>query len=114
MKRFGLAFAIVSIAAIVSIPVRSQTGGADAKDAKHILTTMPQGQGRLTLTALNIDRDWASSTVHLKGDVRVEIWTSPKNERTVTVLRADEVDYNEITGKLSPRGNVAITVEEAK
>jgi lipopolysaccharide assembly outer membrane protein LptD (OstA) len=118
MKRFGLPLAAAFTAAIFSLPLCSQTGssagGIDTKDAKHFLTSLPHGEGRLTFVADNIEREWVPAIVHLKGNVRVEIWTSPKNGRSITVLRADEVDYNESTGKFSPHGNVSLTVEEAK
>ena len=118
MKRFGLPFAAAFTVATFSLPLCSQTssstGAADTKDAKHFLTTFPHGEGRLTFVADNIEREWTPWIVHLKGNVRVEIWTSPKNRRSMTVLRADEVDYNETTGKFSPHGNVSVTVEEAK
>ncbi|MBV9938620.1 MAG: hypothetical protein JO150_08965 [Acidobacteriaceae bacterium] len=110
MKRFVSVFATACTIAIISVPVFSQTSSStDAQDAKHVLTTMPNGS-RLTLVANSIDKEWAASIVHLKGNVLVEIWT--KNSPHVTVLRANEVDYDETTGKLSPRGNVSLTVND--
>jgi lipopolysaccharide assembly outer membrane protein LptD (OstA) len=90
--------------------VFSQTDSrADSQEVKHILTTMPSG-ARLTIAANTIDKDWTSSIIHLKGNVLVEVWA--KNSPKITILHADEVDYNETTGKLSPRGNVDLIVND--
>ncbi len=112
MKRLVPAFAIACTVAFAFTVAPSQASStAESHDKKHMLTTMPNGTG-LRLTANSIAKEWVPSIVHLKGDVLVEIWT--KNAHNVTVLRADEVDYNETTGELSPRGNVGLTVKEAK
>jgi lipopolysaccharide assembly outer membrane protein LptD (OstA) len=104
MKLFALGVAVACAMAI----------GSRGQDLKHILTAMPDGKGRLRLAATSVDTDWAASIVHLKGNVRVEIWTTAKNPGQAMVLRADEVDYHENTGEISPRGNVRLTVEDAK
>jgi len=110
MKRFGLAFTISSALTVVPQHAVSQ----NPQDMKHLLTTMPEGKGRIELIALNIDRSWTPPVVHLKGNVRIEIRTSPKNAREVTILHADEAEYHEDTGEILPRGNVRVTIEEAK
>jgi lipopolysaccharide assembly outer membrane protein LptD (OstA) len=104
MKFFALGIAIAC----------AMTVGSGGQDLKHVLTAMPDGKGRLRLEATHIDKDWTASVVHLKGNVRMEIWTTAKNPGQAMVLRADEVDYHENTGEISPRGNVRLTVEDAK
>jgi lipopolysaccharide assembly outer membrane protein LptD (OstA) len=115
MKRFVLGIAIACAMAIVPQLAVSQSGTSnDAQGLKHVLTTMPDGKGRIRIAATRIDKDWASSVVHLKGDVRVEIWTTTRYPGHATVLYADEVDYHENTGEISPRGNVRLMVEDAE
>jgi lipopolysaccharide assembly outer membrane protein LptD (OstA) len=115
MKRFAIGFAITSAIVVVALPALSQSGStAEIQVPKHIYTTMQNGLGNLTFEADNIDREWVPSIVHLKGNVLVQIRTVPKNNPTMTLLNADEVDYNETTGEFSPRGNVRLTVEAAK
>jgi len=115
MKRLIVKISLVCAMAASSRLVVPQTlTKGNPQDQKHMLTTMPNGKGRLRLVADSIDKDWAASTVHLKGDVRAEIWTAPKNVREAMFLSADEVDYNESTGAISPRGNVRLTVDDIK
>ena len=115
MKGLAMCFAVQCALMIASQSAIAQSAiRADEADAKHMLTTMPEGKGRLRLLANSINRDWASSVVHLKGNVRVEIWTTAKNPGQAVVLRADEVDYNESTGEISSRGNVRLKLEEGR
>ena len=71
-------------------------------------------RGLISAQADEIDKDWCSRIVHLKGNARVRIYTSTKDPHGVMVMRADEVDLNESTGDISPRGNVRLTIEEPK
>jgi lipopolysaccharide assembly outer membrane protein LptD (OstA) len=115
MNGLAISFAIPCALVIASHSAIAQSATrADEADPKYMLTTMPEGKGRLRLVAYSIDRDLASSVVHLKGSVRAEIWATAKNPGQAMVLRADEVDYNEITGEICPHGNVRVTLEEAR
>ena len=108
MKRFVVVLAIACTTAITSTAGFSQTASSpDTQERKHIGTTMPNGTP-LTFVANSIEKNWVTSVVHLKGDVLVEIHAS--KSPTVTVLHADEVDYDANTGDLTPRGNVNLTV----
>ena len=115
MKGLAMCIAIPCALMIASQSAIAQsTTRANETDAKYMLTTMPEGKGRLRLVANSIDRDWGSSVLHLKGSVQVEIWTTAKNPGQAMVLRADDVDYNETTGEISSRGKVRFTLEEAR
>jgi lipopolysaccharide assembly outer membrane protein LptD (OstA) len=85
------------------------------RNLKNLITTMPEGKGRLRLAAMSIDRDWTPPVIHLKGNVRIELWSAtPKVSPEVMVLRADEADYRQDTGEILPHGNVRVTLEDAK
>ena len=86
--------------------------GARPTETKYILVPMPKG--RVSAQADEIDKDWSSRIVHLKGNARVRIYTSTKDPHGVMVVRADEVDLNESTGDISPHGNVRLSIEEPK
>ena len=58
--------------------------------------------------------DWRTSVLCLQGDVRVELWTSAKSPDHAMVVSADEVDYNEVTGDVIPRGNVKVVVRNVQ
>jgi lipopolysaccharide assembly outer membrane protein LptD (OstA) len=42
------------------------------------------------------------------------MYTATKDPRGVMVMQADEVDLNQITGDIFPRGNVRLTIEGVK
>ena len=97
---------VVSLA-ILSLPVWPQL---QSNELKHVMTTTPGGL-KLQMVALNVDKDWASSIVHLKGDVRVHIYPAEQHPKSATTIHADAVDVNEIAGEVSPVGNVRVSVE---
>jgi lipopolysaccharide assembly outer membrane protein LptD (OstA) len=105
MKCFtaGIVMAIVS-----QVAVSQNVTDPGTPELKHMTMAMPDGNGRLRMEAYNMDKDWAGAIVHLKGNVRVEIWAT-KNVREATILRANEADYSEKTGRISPRGDVRLT-----
>ncbi len=115
MKRIFLGIGIVFAATSLCAPAFAQSdmrgGGADLK---HRVMAMPDGKGRIALQANRMDGDWSPSVLHLQGDVRVEIWTTAKAPDHAMVLSADEVDYNEVTGDLIPRGNVKVVVRNVQ
>lgn len=112
MKRLALAlvFTCSMMIAARSVSQGDTAAGDNKPELKRIMTTMPEGKGSLRLSAISIDRDWSPPITHLKGNVQVEIWSTPRKNNTVTVLRADEADYYENTGEIVPRGNVRVTV----
>ena len=114
MKRPVLGLAIVLAMAIFSKPAVSQNDiRADSQELKHVESTMPGGSSGIRLTALRIDKEWGTSTMHLSGKVQIEI-LAEKGMQKVTVLQADAVDYHEDTGEIAPRGNVRLTVVDRK
>jgi lipopolysaccharide assembly outer membrane protein LptD (OstA) len=42
------------------------------------------------------------------------VYTATKDPQGAIVMLADEVDLNQTTGEISPRGNVRLTVEGIK
>jgi lipopolysaccharide assembly outer membrane protein LptD (OstA) len=94
----------VSLSEVSSTPDRTQ--------AKHIVVPMPKG--RVYAEADEIDKNWSSHIVHLKGNVHVKVYTATKDPRGAMVMQAEEVDLNESTGDISPRGDVRLTIEEAE
>lgn len=81
-------------------------------EIKHLSVPMPKGIVRAQ--ALDISEDWTPPVVHLKGNVRVRIYPSSQNRRYAIVLQADAVDLDQTTGKITPHGNVQLTVDEIK
>lgn len=117
MKPFVLV--LLSGAAIAITVYSATTQGAVTSGTKEALKKHPNytdGYGsQIHLAASNISRDPTDSVVHLRGDVRIEMWLAAKPTiHQFVVLRADRVEYNEKTGELDPDGNVRVTVAEAK
>ena len=90
----------------------------------HVIAT---GFGRgASLTADSIDRDaptlsWTPSVIHLRGNVEIRrsiAISLPKSEEQsgdmYLIVRADEADYQEATGEITPRGNVRVSFEPTK
>jgi lipopolysaccharide assembly outer membrane protein LptD (OstA) len=94
------------VAVLLPSPASSQ--------AEIKLISVPMPNGIVRAQALDIVEDWAPSVVHLKGNVRVRIYTSSQNPRDAVVLQADSVDLDQTTGKITPHGNVQLTVDEFK
>jgi lipopolysaccharide export system protein LptA len=91
----------------------SQNGAAAiSTEAKHIVVPVPKGL--INAEANEVDKDWASHIVHLKGNAYVRIYTVNKDPRGAINLRADEVYINESSGEISPQGNVRLNVDEIK
>ena len=105
-----------AIAITVHSPTTQGAVTSGTKEAlKNIQTTLTDNGSQIHLAASNISRDPTDSVVHLRGDVRIEMWLAAKPTiHQFVVLRADRVEYNEKTGELDPDGNVRVTVAEAK
>ena len=69
---------------------------------------------RLRAEARDIIEEWTPPVVHLKGNARLRIYTATKDPHGVLVMQVDEVDLNQITGEITPRGNVRLAVEDTK
>lgn len=106
------------LAAICAITIGSQAAvsrsvtGTNPDEIKSIVVPMPKGIVRAE--ANDIDKEWNPRIVHLKGNARVRIYTATKAPRGAIVMQADEVDLDQTTGEISPRGNVRLTVEDIK
>jgi lipopolysaccharide assembly outer membrane protein LptD (OstA) len=109
---------VFRFAAILALPIVSQVAisqsalGTDRDEIKHVDVPMPMGIVRGE--AREIDKDWTPPIVHLKGNVYVRIYTATKAPRGAVNVRADEVDINQTTGEISPRGNVRLIVDDIK
>lgn len=115
MKKFVSVLFIAAAITMSTQPAISQDAtSGDTPDIKQIQTTLPAGTP-VRFAASSINRDWTESMVHLRGNVRVEMWISAKpTTHQVIFLRADTVDYDENTGEIKPYGNVRVTVEAVK
>jgi lipopolysaccharide assembly outer membrane protein LptD (OstA) len=113
MNRLVVRLAILSATIIIPQAAVSQSAtGTNSDEIKSIIVPMPRGLVRAE--ARDIDKEWSPSIVHLKGNARVRIYTATKDPRGAIVMQADEVDLNQTTGEISPRGNVRLTVEGIK
>jgi lipopolysaccharide assembly outer membrane protein LptD (OstA) len=112
MNNFAVRLAAISVLTIISQAAVSQSTGTKANEMKHVDVPMPKGIVRAE--ALDIDKDWTPPIVHLKGAAYVRIYTATKAPLGAIVIRADEVDLNQTTGEIFPRGNVRLTVEDFK
>ncbi len=108
MNRLAIPLALASAMTMMCQPPKSTSSA----ETKYIRVPMPKGL--VSAQADEIDKDWNSRIVHLKGNARVRIYTATKDPHRAMVMRADEVDLNETTGDISPRGNVRLTIDERK
>jgi len=108
----------IFLSTIFALTILSQAGASqsavESNSAEIKSVPVPMPNGLVRAEAREINRDWAPPMVHLKGDANVRIYTATKNPRGVIVMRADEVDINQTTGEISPRGNVRLTVEDIR
>jgi lipopolysaccharide assembly outer membrane protein LptD (OstA) len=113
VKRFLVPLAIASAATVIcQVAVCQVPTAPNSTETKYVIVPMPKG--RVNAHADEVDKNWTSHIVHLKGNANVRIYTDTKDPRGVVVMHADEVDLNESTGDISPRGNVRLTVEDRK
>ena len=113
MNRFVACLVAFSAIAIVSqVAVSQSTASVNPDDLKHVFVPMPKG--RIRAEANNVDKDWTPPVVHLRGNVQVRIYTAADKPRGAIVMRAEEVDINQTTGEISPRGNERMSVEDPK
>lgn len=112
MKAFSLAMFVVGLIAFASHAGTAQDkpGLSPQTEVKEVSTTLPSGEP-ITMYALSIDRNWETSTTHLKGNVQVFIRESVKAGDRFFVVRADEASLNEKSGELVPTGNVRVSQE---
>lgn len=104
--------AVISALTVISQAAVSHSADTKASEIKHVDVPMPNGIVRAE--AHDIDKDWTPPIVHLKGNAYLRIYTVTKAPRGAIVVRADEVDLNQTTGAIFPRGNVRLTVEDIK
>jgi hypothetical protein len=57
------------------------------------------------MSALSIERDASSGSTHLKGDAEIKMAAGPG---TLTVLHADEIEYDPNNGDIQTKGSVTI------
>jgi lipopolysaccharide assembly outer membrane protein LptD (OstA) len=113
MNRSVVRVAAISAMTIISQAAVSRSAAESNPTAiKHIVVPMPKGL--VNAEARNIEKDWTPPIVHLKGNAYVRIYTATKSPRGAVTMRADEVDLNQTTGEISPRGNVRLTVDDIK
>jgi lipopolysaccharide assembly outer membrane protein LptD (OstA) len=113
MNRFvGRLVAISAVTIICQAAVSQSATGTNRDEIKSILVPMPKGLVRAE--SHDIDKEWSPRIVHLKGNAQVRIYTATKAPRGAIVMRADEIDLNQATGEIAPRGNVRLTVEDIK
>jgi hypothetical protein len=81
--------------------------------------------GQVSLSAFSMQRDVSQATytpvIQLKGNVEIiKPLCLPAGERSALVceeamvLQADEADYREDTGEITPRGNVHVSFKKIK
>ena len=109
---------IVRLASISALAILSQAAVSQsarslhANNMQHV--TVPMPKGLVQAEAQTIDKEWVPRIVHLKEKAKVRIYTAAQAPRGVLVLEADEVDLDQRTGEISPRGHVRLTVEDIK
>jgi len=110
MNRCTPSLAVILGLAVITHTERAST--VSSPEIKSIQVPMPRGLVRAE--AFDIVKDWTPPIVHLKGSVKVRIYTSAKDPRGAIMLQADAADLDQTTGQILPRGNVRLTVEDVK
>ena len=77
-------------------------------EPKQVMTTVAETGDSVRMSALQIDKDWADSTVHLSGQVRLVVGKFSASGIHAMVITADEATLNERTGEITPSGHVQI------
>jgi lipopolysaccharide assembly outer membrane protein LptD (OstA) len=76
---------------------------------KHVMTTVADTGDPVRMSALQIDKNWTDSTIHLTGQVRLVVGKFSGSGSHAMAITADEVTLNEKTGEILPSGTVRIT-----
>lgn len=92
--------------------IPQSTGGSNPDEIKHLDVPVPKGIVRAQ--AQQIEEQWNPPIVHLKGEVSVRIYPDAKTRSAAVIVQADQVDINQTTGKISPRGNVHLDIAGVK
>lgn len=78
-------------------------------EPKQVMTTVAETGDSVRMSALQIDKSWADSAIHLTGQVRLLVGKFSASGIHAMVITADEATLNERTGEITPSGHVRIT-----
>lgn len=113
VKRLAIVLFSVCVSTILSRSAVPQSTTGDSQDAiKHV--DVPVHRGIVRAQAQQVDEQWDPPIVHLKGKVSVRIYPDPKTRSAAVIVQADQVDIDQTTGQISPRGNVHLGVADVK
>ncbi len=113
MNRFTACLLAISMMPLVSQNAISQsTSGSNPDEIKHVgCARAPRDR---PAQAQQVEKQWNPPIVHLKGKVSVRIYPDAKTRSAAVIVQADQVDIDQTTGQISPRGNVHLGVADVK
>ena len=79
-------------------------------EIKQVMTTVADTGDSVRMYALQIEKSWTDSSIHLTGKVRLVVGKLSASGSHAIVITADEVTLNERTGEIVPSGNVRIAL----
>lgn len=110
-------FRLANVCGLTALVLLAQS----SPELKHLPVAPQQGATAVTVSARDIEREARyPSVIHLTGSVEIKmpVCMRPRpNEMTCDgemVLRADEADFHEDTGRIEARGNVSLTPTHRK
>ena len=95
---------------VVALATQAATQQNEAQppqtEMKQVMTTVADTGDSVRMYALQIDKSWTDSIIHLTGKVRLVVRKLPASGSHAIVITADEATLNERTGEIIPSGNV--------
>lgn len=97
------------IALMVQAASPQNTGTAlSPTELKQVMTTVADTGDAVRMSALQIEKNWTDSTIHLTGQVRLVVGKFSASGGHAIVITADEATLNERTGEIIPNGHVRV------
>jgi hypothetical protein len=91
--------------------ISRRASGSNPDEIKHV--DVPVHHGIVRAQAQQVEEQWNPPIGHLKGKVSVRIYPDAKTRSAAVLVQADQVDIDQTTGQISPRGNVHLGVADA-
>ena len=106
LKSYGLV-GLIALTALAATP-QSEVPPSHI-ELKQVMTTVADTGDPVRMSALQIEKSWSDSTIHLTGQVRLVVGKFSGSGSHALVITADEATFSERTGEVIPKGNVRIT-----
>lgn len=103
-------FGVMGVLALMAQTATPQNHDASLSqtELKQVMTTVADTGDAVRMSALQIEKNWTDSSIHLTGQVRLVVGKFSASGSHAMVITADEATLNERTGEVIPSGHVRV------